>query len=67
LRSGNQFEQFMRIVQQIGELVMIFAQRSRCDLRRHARILQPRVRGYEAEFIDADSLRPGERRLQLQC
>jgi hypothetical protein len=35
-------------------------------LRGHARFLQPRIRGHEANLIDADSLCAGERGLQLQ-
>jgi hypothetical protein len=54
------------IVQHIGELVLILAERSDRQLCGHARFLQPRIGGHKADFIDADSLRAGERGLQLQ-
>ena len=56
----------MGIVQHIGELVLILAQRSNRQLRGHAGFLQPRIRGHKANFVDADSLRTSERGLQLQ-
>jgi hypothetical protein len=59
LSSGNQFEQFMRVVQPFRKLVMVVAERCGCQLRGHARFLQPRIRGHEANLIDADSTRPG--------
>jgi hypothetical protein len=57
----------VRVVQQIGELVLILAERSGGNLRGHARVFQPRIRGHEANFIDADSLHPAECSFQLQC
>ena len=63
---GNQFKQFVRVVQQIGELVLILAERCYRQLRGHARVFQPRIGGHKADFIDADSLRPGQRGFQLQ-
>jgi len=65
LRCRNQFEQLVRIVEQISELVLISAERSNRQLRGHARVFQARVRGHKANFVDADSLGSGERRLQL--
>jgi hypothetical protein len=66
LGRGNQFEQFMRVVQPFRKLVLVIAERCGRQLRSHARFLQPRIRGHEANLVDADSARPGERRLQLQ-
>jgi hypothetical protein len=57
----------VRVVQQIGELVLILAERCDRQLSGHARVFQPRVRGHKANFIDADSLRAGESGFQLQC
>ena len=57
----------MWVVHQVGELVLILTEGSDRQLCGHAGFLQPRVRGYEANFIDADSLRARERGLQLQC
>jgi hypothetical protein len=56
----------VRVIQQVGELVLILAKGCHRQLRSHAGIFQPRVRGDKANFIDADSLRAGQRSLQLQ-
>jgi hypothetical protein len=66
LGSGDQFEQFMRVVQPFRKLVLVVAERCGRQLRGHARFLQPRIRGHEANLIDADSLSTSERGLQLQ-
>jgi hypothetical protein len=57
LGCGNQFEQFVGIAHQIGELVLILAEGCNCQLRGHARFLMARIRGHKADFIDTDSLR----------
>jgi hypothetical protein len=54
------------IVQPLGKLILVLAERRCRKLRRHTRFLQPRIRGYKANLIDADSTRAGERGLQLQ-
>ena len=56
----------MRVVHQTGELVLILAERCDRQLGGHARFLQTRIRGHEADLVDADSLRAGESGLQLQ-
>jgi hypothetical protein len=56
----------VRVVQQIGEPVLILAERCDRQLCGHACLFQPRIRGYEANLIDADSLGAGEGGLQLQ-
>jgi hypothetical protein len=56
----------VRVVQHVGELVLILAERCDRQLRGHASFFQPRIRGYKANFVDADSLCAGESGLQLQ-
>jgi hypothetical protein len=57
----------MGIVQPFFELILItVAQRSGGKLRGHARLFVARIRGHEANFVDADALRSGKRRFQLQ-
>jgi hypothetical protein len=63
----NQFQQFVGIVQPFLELILIsVAQRSGGKLGSHARLFMARIRGHKANFVDADSLRSGERGFQLQ-
>jgi hypothetical protein len=45
---------------------MVLAERSDGQLGRHAGVLQPCIRGYEADFVDADALGSGEGGLQLE-
>jgi hypothetical protein len=66
LRGSNQFEQFMRVVQPLRELVVIFPEGCDSQLGRHAGVLQPGIRGYEADFIDANALRSRKGSLQLE-
>jgi hypothetical protein len=54
LRCGNQFQQFLRIIQHFLELILLVAQRRGSDLRRHAGILQSHIRRHEAHFVDTD-------------
>lgn len=66
LRRRDQLQQLLWVVQPFLELILVVVpQRRGGNLRRHARFLQPRIRGHEANFIDADSLRARQRSLQL--
>lgn len=57
----------MGIVQPLLELILItITQRSGGKLRGHAGLFMARIRGHEANFVDADSLRSGKRGFQLQ-
>jgi hypothetical protein len=45
---------------------MVLAERRNSQLGRHAGFLEPRIRGHEADFVDADALGTGEGGLQLE-
>jgi hypothetical protein len=56
----------VRVIQHVGELILILAERCDGQLGGHAGFFQARIRGYEANLVDTDSLRADESGLQLQ-
>jgi hypothetical protein len=64
LSGGDKFQQFLRIIQPFFEIVL-FAEGSGCELRGDAGVLQARIGGHEANFIQADALGAGERGFEL--
>src|SRR5215471_155334 len=65
LGRGYQFQKLLRVVQHLAEMILLVAQRRRSKLRRHACILQTRIRGYEANLIHTDAPCVGQRDFQL--
>jgi hypothetical protein len=60
LGRRDQFEEFVRIIEQIRKLVLILAHRCDRQLRGHTGFLKPRIRGHKTNFIDADSMCAGK-------
>src|SRR5215469_6624702 len=65
LRRGYQFQKPLRVVQHLAELILLVAQCYSGKLRRHARFLQARIRGHEADLIHTDALCARQRGFQL--
>src|ERR1700738_4914243 len=67
LRSGNQFEQLLGVVQPLSEFLLVGAAK-RCggDLRGNARIFMARIGGHEINLIDVDALCASKGSFQLK-
>src|SRR6516164_3712553 len=65
LRRGYQFQKLLRVVQHLAVLILIVAQCYGGKLRGHARFLQARIRGHEADLIHTDALCVRQRGFQL--
>jgi hypothetical protein len=64
LSGGDKFQQFLGIIQPFFEIVL-FAEGSGCELRGDAGVLQARISGHEADFVQTDALRSCERGFKL--
>src|SRR5712692_12096390 len=53
LRSGNQFEQLLRIIEPLPHLLLVTSQRRGSQLCRYAGFLQATICSYETDLIDA--------------
>jgi hypothetical protein len=60
LRGGDQFQQFLGIIQPFFEFILVFPKRSGRELRCHAGIFQSRIRRDETHLIQAYALRARE-------
>src|SRR5208283_4662681 len=67
LSRRDQFQQLLGIVQHPCELRLVIPHGSGRDLRRHARILQARIRGHEANLVHTDAPRIRNCLFQLLC
>jgi hypothetical protein len=61
LRCGNQFQQFLGIIQPLFEFTLVFPKRSSRELRGHAGLLQSRIRRDETHLIQTYAGRARER------
>jgi hypothetical protein len=60
LRRGNQFQQFLRIIEPFSEFVLVSAERSGRELRSDAGVFQARVGRHKANLIQPNALSAGE-------
>jgi hypothetical protein len=65
LRSGDEFQQFLRIIEPLLKIVLVFAEGSSRELRGDAGVFQARIRGDEADLVQTNALRACKRGLQL--
>src|SRR6516164_9892620 len=65
LGRGYQFQKLLRVVQHLAEMILLVAQCRCSKLRRHAGILQTRIRGHEANLIHTDASCVRQRSFQL--
>jgi hypothetical protein len=65
LRRGDEFQQFLRIIEPLLKIVLVFAEGSGRKLRGNAGVFQARIRRDETDLVQTNALRACKRGLQL--